>query len=164
MSNESIRSDFNRTGFSFCKTYGIIVVMPEAGPQFESPEDEIASLEKRLAEKRAELAHEEVSTEHETTQVDVERQHLREEIQRHISETPHPSVPVLKGASDAMQGQPQQQQVTMLLELALEKGVVHAVKVAEELNDPYLLDRLHDELVDHFYEKMLQKEAGLRKL
>jgi len=40
-----------------------------------------------------------------------------------------------------------------LLELVKDKGVVFAVKVAQKLNNPYILDRLHDILTDKGYYK-----------
>ena len=47
--------------------------------------------------------------------------------------------------------------VTKLVSLAQVKGVAHAVKVAEHLNDYYVLDRMHDELADKFYDALKAK-------
>ncbi len=47
--------------------------------------------------------------------------------------------------------------VTKLVSLAQVKGVAHAVKVAEHLNDYYVLDRMHDELADKFCEALRAK-------
>jgi hypothetical protein len=49
--------------------------------------------------------------------------------------------------------------VTKLVSLAQTKGVAHAVKVAAHLNDFYVLDRMHDELADKFYEAL--KSGGM---
>ncbi len=49
--------------------------------------------------------------------------------------------------------------VTQLLSLAETKGVEHAVKVAVHLNDFYVLDRMHDELAEKFYDAL--KARGL---
>ena len=44
-----------------------------------------------------------------------------------------------------------------LLQIAREKGVVYAIQVAKKMNDPYLLDLLHDILAkEGFYQKMGQ--------
>ena len=51
--------------------------------------------------------------------------------------------------------------VTKLISLAETKGPVHAVRVAERLNDFYVLDRMHDELADKFYEAL--KAKGMLK-
>jgi len=47
--------------------------------------------------------------------------------------------------------------VQKLIELAQAKGVVYAVKVARSLEDYYVLDTMHDELVDKLYEELLTK-------
>jgi len=39
-----------------------------------------------------------------------------------------------------------EKQVQALLSLAQEKGVEHAIVVARALEDPYVLDRFHDEV------------------
>ena len=49
--------------------------------------------------------------------------------------------------------------VTKLLSLAETKGVIYAVRVAQHLNDFYVLDRMHDELAGRFYDAL--KERGL---
>ncbi len=42
-----------------------------------------------------------------------------------------------------------------LLEIAREKGIVYAIKVAKSMNDPFLLDTLHDILAkEGFYKKI----------
>jgi hypothetical protein len=47
--------------------------------------------------------------------------------------------------------------VTKLISLAQVKGIPHAVKVAEHLDDYYVLDRMHDELADKFYDALKAK-------
>lgn len=42
-----------------------------------------------------------------------------------------------------------------LVSLALEKSILDAVKKAEA-QTPYLIDALHDELADHYYDKLIQ--------
>jgi hypothetical protein len=51
--------------------------------------------------------------------------------------------------------------VTKLVSLAETKGVEHAVRVAQKLNDFYVLDRMHDELSGKFYDAL--KAKGLIK-
>jgi hypothetical protein len=48
-------------------------------------------------------------------------------------------------------------QVTRLLDLVTQKGVPHAVAVARKMKNYYLLDRMHDELVDTFYQRLIEK-------
>lgn len=47
--------------------------------------------------------------------------------------------------------------VTRLLSLAETKGPEHAVKVAIKLNDFYVLDRMHDEMAEKFYDALVAK-------
>lgn len=47
--------------------------------------------------------------------------------------------------------------VTQLVELAVTKGVVHAIKVARRLNDFYVLDQLHDDLANRLYQSLREK-------
>jgi hypothetical protein len=49
--------------------------------------------------------------------------------------------------------------VNQLVELASTKGVVYAVKVARHLQDFYVLDQMHDDLVNRLYDSL--KEKGL---
>lgn len=47
----------------------------------------------------------------------------------------------------------EEEKIEHLLKLAQEKGVVFAVKVAKSMNDPYILDTLHDILAREGYYK-----------
>ncbi len=52
----------------------------------------------------------------------------------------------------------EKEKVEHLLQIAREKGVVFAIQVARRMNEPYLLDILHDTLAkEGFYLKMGQK-------
>lgn len=48
-------------------------------------------------------------------------------------------------------------QVAELLQMASLKGVPYAVKVARKLGDYYVLDKMHDELAEKFYEALKAK-------
>ena len=48
-------------------------------------------------------------------------------------------------------------QVTRLLDLAVQKGIPHAVDVARKMKSYYLLDRMHDDMVDKFYQGLIDK-------
>jgi hypothetical protein len=49
----------------------------------------------------------------------------------------------------------EKEKIEHLLEIAREKGVVFAIQVAKKMNEPYLLDILHDILArEGFYQKM----------
>lgn len=45
-----------------------------------------------------------------------------------------------------------------LVDIAMQKGVVHAVKVAKHIDDNYILDGLHDKLtLDKFHDALMEK-------
>ncbi len=48
--------------------------------------------------------------------------------------------------------------IEKLIQVAMQKGVIHAVKVARHLQDNYVLDELHDRLLaDEFHDALLAK-------
>jgi len=48
--------------------------------------------------------------------------------------------------------------IDWLVNLAVEKGVVHAVKVAQHLEDNYMLDEFHDKLMaDELHDALMKK-------
>ena len=54
----------------------------------------------------------------------------------------------------------EKEKIEHLLDLARQKGVVFAIQVARRMNEPYLLDILHDTLAQEGYYKDFQKTAG----
>jgi len=49
----------------------------------------------------------------------------------------------------------EKEKIEHLLQIAREKGIVFAIQVAKKMNEPYLLDILHDTLASEgFYKKM----------
>jgi hypothetical protein len=51
----------------------------------------------------------------------------------------------------------EEQKVDKLLDLATTKGLPHAVSVARKMKDYYVLDRMHDDLVDKLYDELVAK-------
>lgn len=49
-------------------------------------------------------------------------------------------------------------EIEALVQIAFEKGIGKAIKMAKAKNDPHLLDDFHDALIDRFYQKLV--EAG----
>lgn len=48
--------------------------------------------------------------------------------------------------------------INNLVDIAMQKGVGHAVKVAKQLDDNYILDGLHDKLMmDEFHDALMRK-------
>ncbi len=54
----------------------------------------------------------------------------------------------------------EKEKIEHLLQLAREKGVVFAIQVARKMNEPYLLDILHDTLANEGYYKDFQRVAS----
>lgn len=134
-----------------------------------SAEEEIRELEQRLEEKKRELAEKGEG-------LPEEKEILREILRKRVEEamppapgevpiTPVAGVPhkltddLKKKAEELKKKEAREEQVRALIELALTRSISDAVKVAGSAT-PYLLDELHDHLVDDYYEKLLQ----LRKI
>ena len=130
-----------------------------------SPEEEIQELERRLEEKKRILTES-------GKEVPQEKEVFREVLKEHI-ESVKPSakegefaVSPLAGATPGLSGDLQgradglkqkeerEEHVRELIEIAMAYGIESAVKIAREAT-PYLLDELHDHLVDDFYEKLV---------
>lgn len=61
-------------------------------------------------------------------------------------------------AQDASAEEGAEAKIDKLVKLALNKGVVHAVKVARHLDDNYALDEFHDRLLaDEFHDALVKK-------
>lgn len=48
-------------------------------------------------------------------------------------------------------------QIKTLCDIALEEGINPAIDMAKKLNNPYVLDELHDVLVDKLYKELIEK-------
>ena len=138
--------------------------MPESGAQF-SPEDEIRELERRLEEKKRELAAQGQEMPEEKA---VFREVLKERVENVTQAAappvvspsatlpPAPQVSAqAKQAADELRIKAHKEQIDLLLEIAFGKGLVDAVEIAQQLHNPHLLDAFHDTLVDAYYEKLV---------
>ena len=133
-----------------------------------SPEEEVRRLEQMLEEKKRELAGR-------AENVPEEKEIFREVLRGHIEEVRKspsegasvvmPSVSHLLTDDLGMKAvalqkeEEREKQVRVLIEIALTKSIQAAVKVAQSAT-PYLLDELHDHLVDDYYDKLV----ALRKV
>lgn len=57
----------------------------------------------------------------------------------------------------------EEEQVKHLSDLAFHKGIGHAVEVAQNLDNPYLLDKFHDTVIDRLYQELV-KRGMLKKV
>ena len=144
--------------------------LPQQQPGI-SPEQEIRELEQKLeAKKRAlSLVGKDASQEKE-----VFREVLKEHIEAakplfsppepQVSFTPPPTAQTSGGTqaqqrSDQIAKEERETELRKLIEFALSRTIYDAVARAQK-STPYLLDELHDHLVDDYYDKLV----ALRKL
>lgn len=75
-----------------------------------------------------------------------------------VSDTQSDENTVMNDASNLDQKMNRESQITHLIDLAMNKGVAHAVKVAQKAEDYYLLDQLHDRLLaDELHDALVQR-------
>jgi hypothetical protein len=71
---------------------------------------------------------------------------------------------VMQDASEVHQQMDRESQITQLINLAMEKGVVHAVKVAQKTEDYYVLDQLHDRLLSEELHEALESRGMIKEV
>lgn len=140
-------------------------LMAEEPQSQRSPEEEIQHLERQLEEKKRALAER-------GTSVPSEKELFREVLREHMeavrpsppSSPPAPvtHLPPVSPSDDAARrkqtftdDKEKEEKVRALVEKAMMGTVEEAVKSAER-DSPYMLDELHDRLVDDFYDKLIQ--------
>ena len=134
-----------------------------------SPEEEIKKLEQQLEQKKRELTETGAAPKEEK---EIFREVLKERIESLKPSAPSvPSVPYAPSpptvtpaaphdtAADVKKKEEEEQAVRALVEKAMTGTIEDAVKEAQKIS-PYMLDELHDHLVDDFYAKLI----ALRKI
>jgi len=112
---------------------------------------EIATLKTRLAQ----LEYRQTPEKTELSKETVIRQEIKDYIKEAQEISPVNSPRTTRDeAKEIAQFEPSQQ-LGALIDIALQKGMSHAVSVAKDLNNPAILDELHDTLVDQYYDKLL---------
>ncbi|PIR88278.1 MAG: hypothetical protein COU10_00070 [Candidatus Harrisonbacteria bacterium CG10_big_fil_rev_8_21_14_0_10_45_28] len=119
-----------------------------------SLESQIAQLETQLAEKKGEL----LNPENRTT----EREMLREVIKSHGGtqesglnlNSPTPSQASASVSRDVTDED--QKKIDDLVLHSFSHGIASSISMAQSYGDAFLLDKLHDRLVDEYYEKLVQ--------
>lgn len=137
--------------------------MVEAERGFPTPEEEIKELERRLEEKKRALAESGAELPH-------EKEVFRDVLKEHISDTrsvqgevavPVAQIPSSQKDDDVKKMKDDlKEDVRVLVEIAMTKSIGEAIRVAQRAGSPYLLDELHDHLVDDYYDKLV----ALRKI
>ena len=131
-------------------------------------EQEIADIEQKLAEKKAELNKEEVHS--------AEKEQVQEKVPEYqpssssapvatddsqnqtLPITPPPIASVPANLSDELKGKVQE-----LVNIAFNQSISEAVKAASKLNNPALIDAFHYILVDQLYNTLVER-GKLKKM
>ncbi len=140
--------------------------MPEITPGGEkTPHQEIAELERLLAEKKQALTAESAAK----PEREIFREAFRETYGESLSpKTTSPAPYPLTGSgqapslppdelakhASALGAQAREEQMESLVAIALSKGVVAAADVARRAT-PWLMDELHDRLCDRYYQHLI---------
>ena len=78
------------------------------------------------------------------------------EIKKETTPPPSSSAPVKNQASD-LQKLDRNNQVKQLCEIAFTQGLDNAIEIAKKLDNAYVLDELHDSLVDKLYKRLVEE-------
>ena len=120
--------------------------------------EEIRELERLLEEKKQALA--EKGEEREPREIF--REVFREKYPPPGAPKIMPSPPVPPAAGrispkeeDELRKKEREEEIAALIEISFDKGIRHAVDLARRAS-PWLLDELHDRLVDEYYQKLEQ--------
>lgn len=95
-----------------------------------------------------------------------EKEILKEALSQHIERIQpitRAQQQTITQAAQQIKDQPKERQIQLLINLAFEKSVIEAIEVARGLDNPYLVDELHDTLIDELYNKLVE-EGKLEKL
>lgn len=114
-------------------------------------EDEIFELEKKIKQKREELSS--------VRRIEGEAEKIGEKNQAAISSASREDemTEEEKISLQEIRGMSKKDQLEVLLNVALKKGVASSIKIARSLNNAYILDELHDNLVDKLYSELIEK-------
>lgn len=126
--------------------------MKTRSPFKDTPQikQEIAQIESELNQKKKELIEQGQAERH-------DKQLIKEIIKSKASSLPPVSVgPTSPPLVKKDEPNREEKQIKFLSNLAIEKGISRAIEVANKLDDPYLLDKFHDLLVDKLYAHLLE--------
>lgn len=129
----------------------------DINPQEYSQAEEIQELERLLEEKKRQLAERGEGQEPKETF----RELFKERYAPGIPEKPPtasgtgPSPILPQSSDDTSKAKAREEQLRIFIEISFEKGIAAAIQLAKA-NTPWLLDELHDRLIDEYYERLIQ--------
>ncbi len=118
----------------------------------ENFQQEIALLEQKLATKKQEMLQSGIET--------PEKHIFKEVVREHgfAGEMPKTQIPAAAPAANVparTATAEEQASLNTLIAHAFTKGIAEAVSEARKIGNPFLIDTLHDRLVDEYYEKLV---------
>lgn len=140
-------------------------LMPESSGNVEK---EIALLEQRLAEKKASLGKSENFSEKEVLKEAIRERMAEAPVfnaqQKTISlaskskkSTPTPLVATGKVTAQDLGRLSKEKQLDILVGVAMTQSIPESVVLAQAMDNPYILDEMHDVLVDKFYGELVKR-------
>ena len=119
----------------------------------EQINEDIKWLESQLEAKKKELSEK-------SPEQSAERDVLRDVI-KEVPSISAPTAPAalnddaVSQAAGNMEEKQHEEVIQNLIEIAFSKDLLSALKVAESLKNPHILDEFHDKLADEYYQKLL---------
>jgi predicted nuclease with TOPRIM domain len=124
------------------------------GESLETKESETEELKERIKTLETELKKEESSEKKE----EIVKREIKDYLQE-LQETPSYASPVAdRDEVEEVKKFPPSQQVGVLISLVFEKGLKNAISIANNINNPAILDEFHDVLVDRYYQELVEKD------
>ncbi len=95
--------------------------------------------------------------------IEVKKEEAEEAIKdylREIKETPavQPPADQVISEAEAIKVLTKKRQAQYLVNLCFKKGIHYALHVAQKLNDPFILDELHDRLINELYTELVKRK------
>jgi len=121
---------------------------------------EILLVREKLKERSAEY---EKGNEFKETKLEIARETAKESLRQNFEDLSMarkaaPTKLQIKKITRQMKDADIAHQLIVLIDLARFKGVYYAIKIAKKLGNAYLLDRLHDAIVNDLYEELIKNK------
>jgi hypothetical protein len=136
----------------------------------DNPKEKVEPIEEKpiQAETPVESASAEKEAQIETTQevAAAEKDNSYSKILSKVKTAPAKNTDEQEVASDAQavsQKSDAESQIQHLVDVAMQKGVIHAVKVAQHMEDNYILDMFHDKLLSEELHDALVKKGLIKE-
>lgn len=127
----------------------------DGGVDFSSVEEEILELEKKLVAKRALLG---VEKERPLERIfDQEKTSQSSAAGQSVGNAAVSVVSPFAEKARELKRYEKTQQLKGLIDLAFQKGIAYAVDVARGMDNPFLLDELHDVLIDELKKELIER-------